>query len=536
MARLTYRANVSAANFPTDPNQFGRSVIMKQQDQDYNPILTAKDDIEDDPGIPVAIYVENALPTPYGYKSVQPVIRLTQNCLPFGEDVNGASVSDVWICRNATDTETLLHTLDGDVYRFDSTETPLPYIRLASGLTGSATRVTLNGRAFMYFANQGCYEYNFTTNTLDSVTLTGLTASAILGIASAGGYLIAYTETSVAWSSVTDPTDFVPSLVTGAGSGSVEGLQGAITIVVSSSKGLYVFTALNCVSGLLTGNARYPFTFTEIPGALGITLLSQVTSEGGIGYLYAITLQGVQRIDHKGTSFPFPHLSGAYPTWDSIIAGTWVPSRANPADKKLQKIVLCGDRYLCISSGEDIFYTNGRYELKQAFVYDIALKRWGRLVFDHIQLYDTGRESYTAIGILDGSGIGSSLVHFAVEYSGSISSLALNFAEPSKIIFGRFQHVRTELIELHEVEVENLFTYGQSNGLTNLNVPSKVYVQASLDGKTGAFTEFTRNSSASEYVPKYQGRAVGKTVSVAIDGMFNLNTLILSYNPKSGRR
>jgi hypothetical protein len=70
--------------------------------------------------------------------------------------------------------------------------------------------------------------------------------------------LLAWNETTLYWSSTTDPTDFTPSLATGAGSGGVQNIKGAITIAAPISTGLIVYSNQNAVAAVYSGNARFP--------------------------------------------------------------------------------------------------------------------------------------------------------------------------------------------------------------------------------------------------------------------------------------
>lgn len=75
---------------------------------------------------------------------------------------------------------------------------------------------------------------------------------------------------AIAWSSLIDPTDFTPSLVTGAGGGAVQGAKGDIVCCVSHTIGLVIYTNQNAVAAPTSGNARYPFNFRELVASGGI--------------------------------------------------------------------------------------------------------------------------------------------------------------------------------------------------------------------------------------------------------------------------
>src|SRR5574343_254051 len=78
-----------------------------------------------------------------------------------------------------------------------------PYYLWSSALTlpeaaGKAvTTGHVNGITYVYIATLGCYKFDFSTNTLVSVTLTSLNASLIMGIMAVQGYLVAWTSNTI---------------------------------------------------------------------------------------------------------------------------------------------------------------------------------------------------------------------------------------------------------------------------------------------------------------------------------------------------
>lgn len=70
MAQVIVRANLSSVQIPLLVEEFGRSVIVRQQDLNYVPAVTSKADLDKDIGIPQIYYAHNVMPTNYGYRSV----------------------------------------------------------------------------------------------------------------------------------------------------------------------------------------------------------------------------------------------------------------------------------------------------------------------------------------------------------------------------------------------------------------------------------------------------------------------------------
>lgn len=79
---------------------------------------------------------------------------------------------------------------------------------------------------------------------------------------------------SVAWSSVLDPTDFIPSLITGAGAGQIEGAQGETIAAIAIQGGIIFLNATNATSALYQSNGRYPFMFNTIVGCGDLVILN----------------------------------------------------------------------------------------------------------------------------------------------------------------------------------------------------------------------------------------------------------------------
>ena len=70
MAQVVVRANLSNVQIPLLTEEFGRSVIVRQQDINYVPTVSSKADLDKDIGIPQVYYAHNVMPTNYGYRSI----------------------------------------------------------------------------------------------------------------------------------------------------------------------------------------------------------------------------------------------------------------------------------------------------------------------------------------------------------------------------------------------------------------------------------------------------------------------------------
>jgi len=174
------------------------------------------------------------------------------------------------------------------------------------------TAAFVSGTPYIFFAEVGCYTYDFVTNTMSASALTfdAPTVEAdMIGIAANRGYLIAYSPDSVYWSSTLDPTDFVASLTTGAGGGQLEGARGVIVTIESVHGGFIVFTNNNAVSAVASDNSRFPYNFSEITGAGGVTDPDYVSYDANSAAVYAYTTGGLQQVSLKSATTVFPDVT-----------------------------------------------------------------------------------------------------------------------------------------------------------------------------------------------------------------------------------
>lgn len=520
MADMVYRANLSAKAIPVDPLLFGRSVIVKGQDQNYAATVVSKADADKDIGIPQVLYVANCLPTEYGYASMG----------YFGsKEVCPGTPYIAFPVRSATEAATLIHTTEGYLYRLrrQGEGGEVSQFVYVGTFAGTATYALVAGTTYIYFSNLGCYKYNFTTNSLDSVTLTGLTAASVLGITSTGGYMLAWATDAIAWSSLFDATDFVPSIDTGAGGGGVEGAKGAITVCVSNSYGVYIFTDSNCVSAQLSTNARYPFNFKEIVGSSGLNSVQEVSFEGNQNTAYGFTSAGFQQISHNGAKNIWTELYENGLNTPKWTEGTVISSSlTNGVNGKVVKAKIVGiaSKYICISIGsrsEDYY--------DQCWVYDIALDKWGRFVKDHHEVFED--ENYK-IGFITSEGR-----YIYVDSPFASSEWEIEH-DPAYIAAGRYQVSRQRVTGLQGIELENLYPLtltDEAGHYVQINQYPEVFVLPSLDGKSGSFVSTYRDTRLGDAFATYLTRKTAVNHTVLIKGHFNLNSILLTFTQGGGR-
>jgi len=512
MSQITYRGNLSATNFPLISTLHGRTVIVKGQDQTYIPAVTAKEDTDKDSGIPQIYFAENILPHAQGFQGV----GYTSNA--------GAVVPAVTtftsihpIADSFGNTGFIALTSAGDFYTLQFGDAT-PIFRLAVP-TGAGKRIYVahtSGTSYIYISGIGCYKYDFYTQLITSVTLTGLVAADVLGLASYGGYLIAWTADTIAWSSLIDPTDFTPSLATGAGGGSVEGVIGSISFLSPHSQGFYVYAYGNIVVGIASGNTRYPFNFKPLAGAGGCQNPELTVIRANSSSQYAYTTYGVQLVTSQGVQSIFPEVTDflAGGLIEEFNSTTNELTQVDLSVPMVKKLTVVSNRYLVLSYGQS--------ELNYALIYDTQQKRWGKLKITHVDCFEYNLEIPEAV-----ESPKKSLAFLLSSGQVKLVDTSLHNANADGIlILGKFQYVRSRYMQLQSAALENIY-----------NVTStKCYDLATLDGKTFLpEVEGTLNETNSNLIQTYYFRVTGMNHSLLLKGAFHIVSVVLTFNIHGSR-
>lgn len=499
-----FRANLGAVSFPFLSQNFGRSIILRQFDQNFVDNITSREDLDRDVGVPQAYYLENVLPMEQGLASIgytKVVGALSTTEQNFRKRFEIRDGNDVKLVLGITTDGRMLVAVEP---LFSWVEVTVP---VAIG-TKEVYVATVSGATYIYIERTGCYLYDFTTNTLIATPLAGLSFPDIIGITSAKGYLIAWSSSEVAWSSTIDPTDFVPSLITNAGGGAIEDRKGKITFCAPHNLGFIVYTTTNAIGANYSGNPRFPFSFNEISGAGGCPNIDALAIEATEGNHWIFGTAGLQLVNMKLGSQQFPAVTdfinnSRIETFNPLTKEITTTVLAEPM---VRKISLVAKRYLIISYGDG--------ELTQSIVYDTGLKRFGKLVIDHVECFSwTYDPIKTSIAFLQKDGT-VMIVNEDVDKEKGLGVLLL----------GKYQHVRTRLIQLQQVDIENI------------PKPSDFTLSclSTVDGKTPQVSVGFLNSTASQ-CSRYLFSAVGINISLLLEGNFNIHSLVLYYNDH-GRR
>ena len=365
-------------------------------------------------------------------------------------------------------------------------------------------------------------------------------------IASSNGYLLAAYDNVIAWALASGNIfDFAPvanAVATGADSRIPEELIGTITALIPISGGFIIFSEQNAVAAIYSStNFTNPWTFREISGCGGIQAAKNVAKADSQGAVYAMTSVGLQRITLTGAT-------DLNPACSDYLSGRKIelfdPASGNYELYSLQSDLtvgcnLVGSRYLCVSVGVE---AQGEYSL--ALVYDLQLRRWGKLRQLHravceLHGVDTSEDMLVSdfgeatIESLPEDPISSFVTDVSDQYTESRQQLGIllptgevlqaafapgaSSADAAGLItLGQLQLSRSKETVLHNVEIEGART------TTCAVRPS--YNGRTLETKLAADT-WMLTESTDDY-QKWSGFSVAKSFTLEIGGSFDLSTVI----------
>lgn len=504
MSQITYRGNLSAKGFPFLSENQGRSIIVGQYDNAFNRQVVSAEDTDKDIGIPQIYYCHNVMPHPQGFQSIA-----YQNLLVGVQ----SGFSLIFSIRDNNNNRAYLATdIAGNFYIYNGSGNWVlkQAIPTAAGLQVSTAFVS--GITYVYVQGYGCFYYDFGLGTFTSVTLTALNitgTNAIVGICPSAGYLIAWSTTTVYWSSTVDPTDFTPSLITGAGSGAVEGARGQINFCLPHLLGFIVYTLANAVAALFSGNSRFPFNFREIVASGGVSGQNLIALGADSGNHYTYTTSGFQLVSTSNSTTIYPELT-------DFIGGKLFED-FNDTTKTFSTVALTAtmqkalnviaDRYLVVSYGIS--------SLTHALVYDLVQKRYGKLKLNHVASFE-----YQLPSPIITEQPRQSLAFLQVD--GSIQLVDFSVSNPASngtMLLGKYQFVRPRFLTLDEINLEN-FRVGAVFALTNMYT---------LDGKNYLYNTPTLVQSNGLY-RKYQSRITGLNHSLLFQGAFEICSEVLVFH------
>jgi hypothetical protein len=528
-----YRFNLRAAKFPLLSNFFGPSVAVRSRgDSDY--ITTnayTGSAADDDLGIPQPMYMHNVMPVSHGVQSIAYSTALDNTCK------NQSGFDQVIKAQDYYGLNHMICPAQGQNFVSTDSETwSSPLLPGDVRLSGTVSHAHVKQQTYICYSRLGVYKYDPISRTLQPLTLTGLDTKEVVGVTSAIGMLIAWTEDTIYYSSFENPEDFTPSMRTGAGSAQLVPLRGHIIAALPHTSGFIVYSTENAVYARATGDLAYPFSYDEVSGSSGITSARHVASDTTFGSHYVWSKAGMQIVRQDAATLIYPEITdfltcgyledyiNSYDDHNNIgtdtnhlvVHTTATQSCPNNLIKysytePLEIVVnVVSNRYLSISYGIG--------KLSHILVYDIGLERFGKLRIDHTDVFtytrpesfgeDTARASF---GILQANGT-LRLVDF------KISSAATD----AVYMFGRISASRDAVTLLDKLHLNGIF---DPAGTAWINIIS------SLDNGTLLEDVYAVPYNKTEYALDYGLRLCARSHIVKISGTFNLSGLEADIRP-----
>lgn len=543
MALHRIRALINNAQFPFLYEHAGRSVVESQDLAPRMPGTFYGSPANQEVGVPAVIFAENVVPLARGFLSVG---FTQQNAGP----TPAQTEMDQGIpLRDPDENQALFVPARGANWVFDpSTLTwaqKSPFT-LGSGLA-LVTRAYVNGRTFVFYEKTKLLEYNYGAGTLDTLVLTlpaGYAITDIRGIGSAGPYLLLFTDVEILWSSPLNVLDFA-DLDAGAGAQVPADLKGQITSILATSKGAIAYTTRNAVAMRVTNNSVAPFVFTAIDGAGGCSNWERVAADSVEDAQYAWTTAGLQRISMQSAETIDPEVTdflvgGKLEQWNPVTKRVDSISASGPFSVKLS---LLAQRYLVISYGTQT------KEYTHALMYDISLRRWGKVRFTHSDVFmytypslsgdydydelpgdyaDLLDLEYDDLSIVQALALPAKRGICFMPRDGSLNIMLTDFAQVNDggvLLFGHLQFMRNNETTVQRIEIE---------GVKNDPLP-EVTIISSDNGFNRNFITTPALKDSTDNYSNYDSRVTAKNHDIALEGCFMLTGLLVEVT-KHGHR
>lgn len=396
MAQNRISLNLSAADFTLSYRFKGPSVIIPGQDQNAANAQAwfTGDSVQRGVNIPQLAYCENTVPTQEGYRSVayryfiEPPTtseRFVKILQVFDGNANSAILGvtadrKIFIVSAYTAGRWVPVVLPAGIH-WDKFE-------------GITTAVVI-GFIVVHIKGVGLFTLDVPAGVLSDQNpyVGGIDPLLINGVCASKGYLIAYDNRTIYWSSTENPLDFTPSLITGAGSGKPEGAKGKIVLCKEISQGFIIYCGVNIISAAYSNNKGIPWIFAVLSAGSGIRHEDAVAYDLNMTNHFAWTSAGLLGIELHRASPILPQVTDfiASGLIDSTVGYDTSPTTTFSDVDKEVRIAMIANRYVCISFGylgEKVDNERQIPELKQSFIWDTQLKRWGKLNIDHIQIFE----------------------------------------------------------------------------------------------------------------------------------------------------
>jgi len=485
--------------------------------------------------VPQAYFMQNVLPVQRGFSSAHFTRVLKPHTYP-------TYLDKVYTLRDASGSVALFSPAGGQNLIYTKTTGAWTAFPLVGPLPSAVTVAHLKGVSYVCYAGTGVFVYDFNTNTFAEVTLAGVSMLDVQGVCAANQHLLLYTTQYVAWSNPLNPLDFVPA-VGGAGQSAILANRSEIVVCLPATEGFIVYTGHNAIFGSYSGNPNVPFYFREIPNSAGVEQPEHASSEStGSGHV-AWTSSGFMQISAKSAQLIWPELSSAIADGLYSIQGSGGYPVVVTKKSLAVKVSTVGARYYIVSVKDG---SSGVKDYPVAYVYDVALDRWGRLDIPHIDFFEYRAPEFSAALTYDAA-TGTYDAYAGLSYSNART------AEPDRVAsFGTTFGCVNSLGAVHVVLGSQVKDLALLESTTSGAVASCIYLgryrivrptavtwselQVATSAADAACTVFAHDSAGTvtrKLVPTASGRMVGKMVgrltgahiSLKVSGKFLLTSL-----------
>lgn len=524
MAQTPYRANLSSAIFPLSLSLAGSTVVVPGPDNNYDRRVDPEGE-QKDAGIPQAVYLENVIPTANGYQSVgYEILGPSAPGITFDVNFKSYRVAVIdgytYLFGTILGVDIVYRTSDPGLSLWsDATATwsafaGFPYIE-GYGSYNTLSQAIVRGTQYIYVRNGNTFGSVAGTTLTDlGGSLSGISVADINSITTSNNYLIAIlNDGSIAWSSTTNPLDFTVSLVSGAGSITPEAVRGDIVAAHTIPEGFILYTESNSVLARYTGNARYPWKFTELANSGGHASERLIAAPKDSAAHFTINAQGsITQISADGAVRIAPEVSTYLRTFSAsydLYNKTTRTFDTTPAYLSAYEIMFLANRYLIVQ-----FQPTGSSPItpKCTIFYDILLRRYGRLGALPIFFWDDSSHIYclTTTG---------KVCQLEFDVHNDDASVLWD----SVIALGKFKYVRSRRLEVDEVIVT-----GELPSITSA-------ILSSISGSLPSSGTAMASSSSNIEQVIYPVRAEGEWHIVSILGRFSLSSFEMTFHPGGGR-
>ncbi len=585
MSQFRTRINLSARTFPLVQENWGRTVIVSAQDQNFNRQVQASSDTDHDVGIPQIYYAHNVMPHAQGFQSIG-----YNSTIAAAVALTGTLVQVFDVIDDLGNFAILGTTTNGDWWMW---EPAIPvWTKRATGqnTVNPITVAYCNGKSYIYQKVTGAKLYDFVGKVFNAVALTGLDLTIVNGLTSSFGYLIA-------WSSVRNPGTFPASVTNGSNvmTGNLVGppppvytnLVGQVVTAPELPAGTTVVSVVgNTLTLSAAATATNAATTVSYPGVSGAVFWSSTITETDFTPSLITGAGGGAVQGLIGTLVTcVPHTKGflIYGT-DNIVAATYTQNSRFPFDA--QPIVGSGgitDPSLVTvdanTTGHFAYTTSGLQSVgmgsRQVILPDVTdfisgklfedwndatqqfveteltttMKKrvavvanrylvisYGVTSFTHALVYDVITQRMGKLrtnhvmcfelfpAVLGITEISRQSIAF-LQVDGTI--LTVNFdtrygSSNGFLLLGKYQYVRARTLILDEVWIENIYNYSTFS-LTAF---------ASLYGKTISSMPLliADSGSVGSKQGHYKCRVEGENISLCLQGQFHLESGVIGFH------